>query len=103
MGEVFAVPHARLNDFPLGLGAVSDAGFRVMALTPSETAGDIDDVQRGVGDKLAILLGTEGPGLTAAALDAAHEQIRIPMSAGVDSINVGTAAAVAFHTLRTVS
>jgi tRNA G18 (ribose-2'-O)-methylase SpoU len=51
------------------------------------------------GERVALLLGAEGPGLSAAALAAADVRVRIPMSGGVDSLNVATAAAVAFHTL----
>jgi tRNA G18 (ribose-2'-O)-methylase SpoU len=49
------------------------------------------------GTRTALLLGAEGPGLSAAALTAADLRVRIPMAAGVDSLNVATAAAVAFH------
>jgi tRNA G18 (ribose-2'-O)-methylase SpoU len=50
--------------------------------------------------KIAFLLGAEGPGLTEAAMAAADSRVRIPIAAGVDSLNVATAAAVAFHSLR---
>jgi len=51
-------------------------------------------------ERVALLLGAEGPGLSEEALDAADVRVRIPMAAGVDSLNVATAAAVAFHAVR---
>lgn len=103
MGEVFAVPHARLVAFPEGLSTLTEAGFTIVALTPQVGAVDVDDYRRPPGDRLAILLGSEGPGLSDRAVAAADLQLRIPMSADVDSINVGSAAAVAFHVLRAPS
>jgi len=100
MGEVFAIPHARVGTLPGGLSQVAAAGFTTVALTPDHDAVDIDSVSRVTGDKLAIVLGTEGPGLSAVVLDAVDITAKIPMAAGVDSINVGSAAAVAFHALR---
>lgn len=103
MGEVFAIPHARLGAFPNGLSVLRDHRYTVVALTPDSGAADISELNRSPGDRLAIVVGTEGPGLTAATLAAADKRLRIPMAAGVDSINVGTAAAVAFYALREVS
>ena len=100
MGEVFAVPHARIEPIPAGLEPLKEADFEVVALSPAAWATDIDDVARVPRDRMAILLGTEGDGLSEAALGAATRCVRIPMGRGVDSINVGSAAAVAFHTLR---
>lgn len=100
MGEVFAVPHARLDSFPAGLADVREAGFHVAALTPGDDSQPLDSLVRTPGDRVAILLGTEGPGLSAAALETADSRLQIPMAAGVDSINVGSAAAVAFYALR---
>ncbi len=99
MGAVFAVPYARLEPWPDGLEALQHRGFRLLALTP-DGALEIDEVDDEVGDeRLALLLGAEGPGLSAAALRRA-EGVRIPMSAGIDSLNVAAAAAVAFHATR---
>lgn len=99
MGEVFAIRHARCGPAAHTLGELADAGFTTAALTPSGDV-DLDDVGRSDEDRLAVVIGAEGPGLTDAALEAADLRVRIPMAAGVDSINVGTAAAVAFHALR---
>ena len=94
LGHVLAVPHARLDDWPGGLDRIKAAGFEVVALTP--TATDSIDFLSTTG-KVALLLGAEGPGLTDAALAAADRRLRIPMAAGVDSLNVATAAAIVFQ------
>lgn len=99
MGEVFAVPHARLAGWPGSLAGVREAGFRLLALTPDADALPVDALAPAPGDRLALLLGAEGPGLSAAAIAEADEAVRIPMAAGVDSLNVAAAAAVAFYVL----
>jgi tRNA G18 (ribose-2'-O)-methylase SpoU len=95
MGEVLAVPYAYLPDWPAGLQMVRDAGFRVLALTPAADAVRLDEVTIDPDELVAVLLGAEGPGLTAAAQSASDVRVRIPMAAGVDSLNVAAAAAVA--------
>jgi len=99
MGEVLFLPIVRSHDWATDLTTIRDAGFRLLALTPSATAISIDDIARTRGDRIAVLLGAEGPGLEAATL-AAAEPVRIPMRPGVDSLNVGHAAAIAFAMLR---
>jgi len=94
MGQVFAVPYARLEPWPAGLGQVGSAGFRLIALTPDPAAVDLREVAHA--PRTALLLGAEGPGLSGAAIGAADLRVRIPMRAGVDSLNVAAAAAVAF-------
>lgn len=96
MGTVFAVPYARIERWPHGLADLKDQGFRVLALTPGDDATPLDALRLAPDERVAVLLGTEGPGLSARALDAAGEKVRIPMAAGVDSLNVAAAAAVAF-------
>jgi tRNA G18 (ribose-2'-O)-methylase SpoU len=95
MGQVFSVPYAFLDRWPDGIDDVRAAGFRVLALTPDEKATDLSDVVVGPDEKVALLFGAEGPGLTEEVMAASDERVRIPMSAGVDSLNVGAAAAVA--------
>jgi tRNA G18 (ribose-2'-O)-methylase SpoU len=98
MGAVFSVPYARLDAWPHGLDAVRAAGFEVLALTPdagAETLGEVASVR--AGERVALLLGAEGDGLTQRAQRAADRRVRIPMAAGVDSLNVAAAAAVAFY------
>ncbi|MGW2731993.1 TrmH family RNA methyltransferase [Streptomyces sp. NPDC001494] len=97
MGAVFSVPYARLQTWPNGLDPVREAGFGLLALTPDDRARTLDDVAPHRMDRVALMLGAEGDGLSAKALAAADEWVRIPMSHGVDSLNVGAAAAVAFY------
>ena len=99
MGTVFALPYARLDAWPGGLTTLAEHGFRTIALTPGPTAIDLRDLRFGPGDKVALLLGTEGDGLSDPALAAADMRVRIPMAAGVDSLNVAAAAAVACYAI----
>lgn len=99
MGEAFATPYARLPAFPDGLEPLREAGFELVALTPGPEAEPIDQLRYGTDDRVALLLGAEGPGLTEATLAACDRRVRIPMAGLVDSINVGSAAAVAFYAL----
>ncbi|WP_093801811.1 RNA methyltransferase [Streptomyces sp. Wb2n-11] len=101
MGAVFSVPYARLESWPKDLEQVREAGFRLLALTPDEKASAIDDVAPHRLDRVALMLGAEGDGLSRKALAAADEWVRIPMAHGVDSLNVGAAAAVAFYAVAT--
>jgi tRNA G18 (ribose-2'-O)-methylase SpoU len=100
MGEILFLPWTRVEPWPGVLGALREAGFSVIALTPAATADEIDDVFGSTPGRIALLFGTEGPGLSAAALAAADRHARIPIRADVDSLNVGHAAAIAFHALR---
>jgi tRNA G18 (ribose-2'-O)-methylase SpoU len=99
MGEVFAVPYARLGPWPDALTSLRGAGFRLVALTPGADAVPIDRLGAAADDRVALLLGTEGPGLTPAAVEAADTKVRIPMAGGVDSLNVAAAAAIACYVL----
>lgn len=99
MGEVFAIPYARFASWPAGLAELTSSGFELLALTPDASATSIDELRYPDDVKLALLLGAEGPGLSAPALKAARP-VRIPMSNGVDSLNVAAAAAVACYALR---
>lgn len=103
MGAVFAIPYARMAQWHDGLAGIRAAGFTVLALTPDEQAMPIAlalGQRAGPGDRVALLLGTEGDGLSSRWLHEADEAVRIPMSpgaraAGVDSLNVVAAAAIA--------
>ncbi len=97
MGAVFAVPYARLEPWPAARGTVRAAGFELLALTPAETAVDLASLVPEAGARTALMLGAEGDGLTRQALAAADHAVRIPMAHGIDSLNVGAAAAVAFY------
>jgi tRNA G18 (ribose-2'-O)-methylase SpoU len=95
MGHVLRVPFTVLpGPWPASLAVLRDHGFVVLALTPHTDAEPLSRVTPP--DRWAVLLGAEGPGLTPAALAAADARVRIPMARGVDSLNVATAAAVAF-------
>ncbi|MGH3344074.1 MAG: TrmH family RNA methyltransferase [Carbonactinosporaceae bacterium] len=97
MGGVFAVPYARLTSWPGGLGVLRAAGLRLLALTPGPQAVPLHRLDRADLDRCALMLGAEGSGLSQHALAAADQAVRIPMADGVDSLNVGAAAAVAFY------
>lgn len=103
MGHVLSVPWARLKAWPEGLEEVRAAGFTLVALTPGPGAEPLDRfADAGTGlppPRLAVLVGAEGPGLSEGALAAADRRLCIPMARGVDSLNVASAAAVAFYAL----
>jgi tRNA G18 (ribose-2'-O)-methylase SpoU len=124
MGAVFAIPYARMTAWYDGLAELRAAGFRLLALTPDPTATPIDHLAPGQlaaaeraapidqtaagqlapGERAALLLGTEGDGLSSRWLHQADQPVRIPMhegalAAGVDSLNVVAAAAIACHWL----
>jgi tRNA G18 (ribose-2'-O)-methylase SpoU len=94
MGEVLSLPYAYLDAWPTGLEQVRAAGFRVLAMTPAADATRLEQVALADTDKAALLLGAEGPGLTAEAMAASDLRVRISMAHGVDSLNVAAAAAV---------
>jgi len=97
MGEAYALPYARLDPFPGGIEVLRDHGFTLLALTPSVDAIALDRLRFDADDRVAILLGAEGPGLSDGVLQAVDVRVSIPMSGSVDSINVGSASAVAFY------
>jgi tRNA G18 (ribose-2'-O)-methylase SpoU len=99
MGEVFALPWARTRRFPEGLDPILAAGFSLLALTPDPGAEPIDDVAFAPDERVALVLGAEGPGLTDETMDRIGRRVRIPLHAGVDSLNVGAAAAIACYVL----
>lgn len=101
MGHALRVPFAMVGPWPGVLGEVRGSGMRVVAMTPHAPAVPIRELpgRHRAGDRYALLMGAEGPGLTAAALAEADVPVRIPMAEGVDSLNVGVAAAVALEHL----
>ncbi|MEC9058576.1 MAG: RNA methyltransferase, partial [Actinomycetota bacterium] len=100
MGEGFSLPYARLNDIEGGLAAVKSSGIELLAMTPNYDATDIATLKYSDTDRVAVLLGGEGSGLTDKALASTTRWVRIPMSGNSDSLNVGSAAAVTFYALR---
>lgn len=99
MGEVLAVPYARLEPWPAALQTVRDLGFSVLALTPAVDAIPLPELPAALRARPAVLLGAEGSGLSAAALRLADARVAIPMRREVDSLNVAAAAAVTFWEL----
>jgi tRNA G18 (ribose-2'-O)-methylase SpoU len=97
MGQVLRLPFARVPSAPEAMARLQAAGFEVLALTPAADAEDLDGVA--IRARQALVVGAEGPGLTARALGAADRRVRIPMAPGVDSLNVATAAAIALSRL----
>jgi tRNA G18 (ribose-2'-O)-methylase SpoU len=114
MGAVFAIPYARMTGWYDGLADLRKAGFRLLALTPDATAVPLSAAAAGErnaertaprnAQRVALMLGTEGDGLSSRWLHEADQAVRIPMhpgarAAGVDSLNVVAAAAIACHVL----
>ena len=98
MGHALLVPYARATDWPADLKTLRQKGFRLLAMTPSPDATPLPEAMAAVCDeRVAVLVGAEGPGLSRAALQASDLRVRIPMSRGTDSLNVATAAALAFY------
>lgn len=100
MGTVLQVPWTRLPDWPLGAEQLHAAGFHIAALALSDTAVELDDFAAAAPERVALILGTEGDGLSPDALSAADTVVTIPMLHGVDSLNVAAASAVALYALR---
>ena len=100
MGGTLCVPFARGEALPALLRGARGLGFRVVALDPDERGTEIGGFARESDGPLALLLGTEGEGLSEAALAEADVRVRIPMAPGVDSLNVAVASGIALHALR---
>ena len=95
MGSVFLVPWTWLNS----MQELKDMGFTTAAMALRHDNISIDDAKLKATDRLALIMGTEGDGLPEAVIDAADYVVKIPMHHGVDSLNVGNAAAIAFWEL----
>jgi tRNA G18 (ribose-2'-O)-methylase SpoU len=103
MGVVLDLPWARATDDAGVPALLRGAGYEVLALALRDDAVTLDEVagrHAGLDTKVALMLGTEGQGLSDAWLDGADTVVTIPMAAGVDSLNVAAAAAVAAYALR---
>jgi len=101
MGAVFSLPWARLEDWWAAPGMLAAAGFLTVALTPAPDALTLSELAASIsaGTRVAVMLGTEGAGLSRRWSDEAEVQARIPMFAGIDSLNVAAAAAIACYAL----
>jgi tRNA G18 (ribose-2'-O)-methylase SpoU len=100
MGTVFQVPWTRLPEWDAAGGALHEAGFELAALALADDAVPLDEFAARRPDRVALLLGAEGDGLSRRALEAADTVVTIPMAGGVDSLNVAAASAVALWELR---
>ncbi len=96
MGAVFSVPYARLEDWYGALPQVSAAGFTTVALTLADDATEIEQAVAGL-DRVALVLGSEGHGLSPRWEQSADRRAVIPMREGIDSLNVAAATAVACY------
>lgn len=98
MGHALLVPYAWASSWPDDLEMLRDNGFRVLAMTPNPAAPTLASAMVDLaGDKVAMMVGAEGPGLKEHTMRSADVRVRIPMSRGTDSLNVATAAALAFY------
>lgn len=98
MGHALLVPFARAAAWPDELNTLRDKGFQLLAMTPDPAADTLATAMTALaGEKVGVLVGAEGPGLTERVMRASDRRVRIPMSRGTDSLNVATAAALAFY------
>ncbi len=100
MGTVFQVPWTRIDPWPNGVATLGALGFTVAALALSPDSVSLDELAANPPERLALVLGTEGDGLSPRTLAAVDHVVRIPMGGGVDSLNVAAAGAVAAWALR---
>jgi tRNA G18 (ribose-2'-O)-methylase SpoU len=99
MGEVFAIPYTKTEAWPDPLHTIREAGYTLLAMTPAPDAVALQQLTPAQRKRPALLLGAEGPGLSAEALKASDVRVAIPMHNNVDSLNVATAAAITFYEL----
>jgi tRNA G18 (ribose-2'-O)-methylase SpoU len=106
MGSVFTVPWTRIPNWPSSINELKSQGFHTIAVSPQNIGGkqsqDLRQFTATSHDRIALILGTEGGGLTAASLDNCDQSVHIPMSNDVSSLNVASAAAVVFWALQGV-
>jgi tRNA G18 (ribose-2'-O)-methylase SpoU len=100
MGASLRLPFAQVDQWPSALGRLREAGYRVLAFTPSADAEPLDGLTPQPGEKVVLLFGSEGEGLSATAMEAAHQRVRIPVDPRSDSLNVAVAAGIALHHFR---
>ncbi|MBU9763331.1 RNA methyltransferase [Mycobacterium sp. TNTM28] len=98
MGHALLVPFARAQSWPDDLDLLRGNNFRLLAMTPDPAAATLSEAMARLDEhRVAVLVGAEGPGLTERTMRASDVRVRIPMSRGTDSLNVATAAALAFY------
>jgi tRNA G18 (ribose-2'-O)-methylase SpoU len=99
MGTVLQVPWTRVGEWPETRQLLGSLGFHLVALALADNAVDLKEFAKSAPERVALVLGTEGAGLTAEALAAADTIVKIPMKHGIDSLNVAATAAVAMYAL----
>ncbi|KWX67385.1 RNA methyltransferase [Mycobacterium sp. NAZ190054] len=98
MGHALLVPFAKAGNWPGDLELLRECGFQLLAMTPDPAAQTLAEAMTALADqRVAVLVGAEGPGLKEHTMRASDVRVRIPMSRGTDSLNVATAAALAFY------
>ncbi|HET8987126.1 MAG TPA: RNA methyltransferase [Humibacillus sp.] len=100
MGTVFQVPWTRIDPWPQGVDRLHELGFAVVAMALTDDSVSLDDLESATPERIALVVGAEGDGLSPRTVAAADVTVRIPMAGGVDSLNVAAAAAVAMWSLR---
>ena len=100
MGTVFQVPWTRIDPWPGGLDLLKKAGLTVVAMALTDDSVSLDELEAHPPQRVALVLGTEGDGLSRHTVEGADVTVRIPMAGGVDSLNVAAASAVAMWALR---
>jgi tRNA G18 (ribose-2'-O)-methylase SpoU len=101
MGAVFDVPWTRLRSWPEDIDLLKSYGYTVVSMTPGKESINLDNFDASAFPRLALILGTEGAGVTPKARTMSDYRIQIPMHSGVDSLNMAAAAAVAFYAMQT--
>jgi tRNA G18 (ribose-2'-O)-methylase SpoU len=102
MAATLRVPFARVDEWPGGLEILREHGFALIALTPRTGATTVEALAASRPARVALLVGTEGEGLTPAVQAAADLHVHIPIAASVDSLNLAVAVGIALHRLGTV-
>jgi tRNA G18 (ribose-2'-O)-methylase SpoU len=101
MGAVFSLPWTRLDDWYDAMPRLAEEGFITVAMTLAEGAENLTELAPEIGtERICIVLGSEGPGLSSRWMTSAEHRATIPLDRGVDSLNVGTASALAFFLTR---
>jgi tRNA G18 (ribose-2'-O)-methylase SpoU len=100
MGATLQLPWTRLEPWPQGLQKLREAGYLIAGMALSDDAVALDELAGALDQNIAIMFGSEGHGLSRRALQLCDKVVKIPMSAGIDSLNVAAASAVAFYATR---